>query len=313
MIGFIKMKLKKIQLSRKASRNIFIIVMLAYPVLQFALFWGYVNFNTIVLTFQKFSWTTGDYVYAGIQNYKSVIDDFINSESTKRMLTNSLLYMPVTCFISLPLSLIFSYFLSKKVPLNNFFRVVFFLPSILPIVVLTMTYSFFFDPNLGPVNTILKEVFKMNPADIPSWFGSYPTNQYMIFLYCIWAGLGFNILLMSSAISRIPKEIIEYGKIEGISMFKEFWNVIIPLTWPTITTTFLLGCTSVFTVMLQPLLLTPENPYTNTIALSIYNSVIKGGNLSYFATFGIVVSLLGTPLILLIRKVFTNIYADVEY
>jgi ABC-type sugar transport system permease subunit len=106
---------------------------------------------------------------------------------------------------------------------------------------------------------------------------------------------------------------MEFGKLEGISMAQEFWHVIIPLTWPTITTTFLLGCTSVFGVMLQPLLLTPENAYTNTIALSIYNSVTKGGNLSYFATFGIVLSLLGTPFIMLIRKAFTRIYADVEY
>jgi ABC-type sugar transport system permease subunit len=287
--------------------------MLAYPVIQFILFWGYVNFDTILLTFQKFSWTTGKYVFTGLQNYKSVFDDLLHSESTRRTIKNSLLYMPVTCFISLPLSLIASYFLSMKMPLSKFFRVVFFLPSILPIVVLTMSFSFLFDSNLGPVNTILKEVFKMNPVDIPSWFGSYPTNQYMIFLYCIWAGLGFNILLMSSAISRIPQEIIEYGKIEGINMVQEFFKVIIPLTWPTITTTFLLGCTSVFGVMLQPLLLTPDNPFTNTIALSIYNSVTKGGNMSYFATYGIVLSLIGTPFIMIIRKVFTSIYADVEY
>lgn len=308
-----KLAIPHIEIDKKFKKNLFIIGMLFYPVLQFALFWGYVNLDTIILTFQKFSWSNGTYVWSQFQNYKEVIDDLLHSESTHMMLRNSLLYLPITCFISLPLSLIFSYFLNKKVPMSKFYRVVFFLPSILPIVVLTMTFSFLFDPNLGPVNTILKEIFFMNAADIPSWFGSYPTNQMMIFVYCIWAGLGFNILLMSSAIARIPAEIIEYGKIEGITMWKEFTKVIIPMIWPTITTTFLLGCTSVFTVMLQPLLLTPDNPYTSTIALSIYNAVNNGGNLSYFATFGIVVSLLGTPMILLIRKVFISQYDGVEY
>ncbi|MDO9628867.1 MAG: sugar ABC transporter permease [Acholeplasmataceae bacterium] len=300
-------------LNRHAKKRIFIIVMLAYPLLQFILFWGYVNFDTILLTFKSFSWTTGNYTFVGFQNYRSVINDILNNESTKRMLFNSLLYMPINSFVILPLSLIFSYFLYKKIPLSGFFRVVYFLPSILPIVVLTMTFGFIFDSNLGPVNSILKSVFAIPTADIPSWFGSYPTSQIMILVYCVWAGLGFNILLLSGAIARIPTELIEYGELEGITLFQELKNVVIPLIWPTITTTFLLGCTAVFTVLLQPLLLTPDNPYTNTIALSIYNSVIRNGNMAYFATFGIVVSLIGTPIIMGIRRAMSKAYQDVDY
>lgn len=306
-------KKKRKKLSSKTKRKIFIIAMLAYPILQFAVFWGYVNFDTIKLSFQTFSWSTGEYTFAGLQNYKTVIHDIFNNESIRRLIINSLLYMPINSFVILPISLIFSYFFFKKVPWSNFYRVVFFLPSILPIVVLTMSFSFLFDSNLGPINTILQDVFGMHPASIPSWFGEYPTSQMMIFVYCIWAGLGFNILLLSGAVNRIPKELIEYGELEGITMYQEFTKVVVPLIWPTITTTFLLGCTAVFTVMMQPLLLTPDNPYTNTIALSIYNSVIKNGNLSYFATFGIIVSLVGAPIIMLIRKLLSKLYPDVDY
>ena len=300
-------------MNRHTKRKIFILVMLAYPLLQFILFWGYVNFDTILLTFKNFSWSTGEYAFVGIQNYKSVISDILGNESTKRMLFNSLLYMPINSFVILPLSLVFSYFLYKKIPLSGFFRVVYFLPSILPIVVLTMTFGFIFDSNLGPINSILKSVFAIPSADIPSWFGSYPTSQIMILVYCVWAGLGFNILLLSGAIARIPTELIEYGELEGITLFQELKNVVIPLIWPTITTTFLLGVTAVFTVLLQPLLLTPDNPYTNTIALSIYNSVVRNGNMAYFATFGIVVSLIGTPIIMAIRRGMSKLYQDVDY
>jgi ABC-type sugar transport system permease subunit len=297
------------------GRTLFIILMLAYPILQFALFWGYVNIGTIILTFQKFSWNTGKYIFNGFNNYKQVFIKLFTDKMTQQMMINSLLYMPVTCFIILPLSMIFSYFLYKKVPLSGVFRVIYFLPSILPIVVLTMVFSFVFDPRLGPANSIVQGIFNIFGSKqlIPSWFGSYPTNQIMIYVYCIWAGLGFNILLLTGAIQRIPREVIEFGELEGISFFQEFKHVIVPMIWPTVTTTFILGITSVFTVMMQPMLLTPGNPDTNTISLMIYNSVIRDDNIAYTATFGILISLIGLPVILLIKKGMNNLYKGVDY
>lgn len=287
--------------------------MLAYPILQFLVFWLFVNFDSITLTFKRFSWDTGTYVYKGFVNYKNVIDNILHQQSTQQILIVSGSYFIVSCFVTLPLSLLLAYFLYKKIPCASFFRVVYFLPSILPVVVLTMTYQFMFDPNLGPINDILKAIFHLQPAQIPSWFGEYPTMQIIILLYCVWAGLGYNILLLSGSINRIPSEIIEYGKLEGLNMWQEFTKVIIPLTWPTISTTFILGCTSVFTVMMQPLLLTPNSPQTVTIALSIYNAVLQNRDLAYFTTFGLLLSIIGMPIILLIKKGLSKIYEDVEF
>lgn len=306
---------KKTPLKKKTKQRIFIILMLAYPVLQFLLFFGYVNFDTILLTFQKFSWSEGKYIYSGFDNYGMFFDRVFNDPWTRRTIINSLFYMPVNSLIILPLSMAFSYFLFKKVPLSGFFRVVYFLPSILPIVVMTMAFSFTFDSNLGPVNDIYKWFFGMFDSNVivPSWFGSYPTNQIMIFVYGIWVGLGFNIILMTAAIARIPEELMEYGQLEGIGFFREFRTIVVPLIWPTVVTTFVLGMTSVFTALLQPLFLTPTSPDTNTIALAIYNSVMQNENIAYMATFGLVLSLIGLPIILLTRNTLSKFYAEVDY
>src|SRR5690554_5454357 len=295
---------KKRELKFKTKQKIFIFLMLLYPVLQFTLFFGYVNIDTILLTFKKFSWSKGDYVFSGFDNYFMIFDRFFNDKPTQRLLFNSFLYMPINSFVILPLSMAFSYFLFKKIPLSGMFRVIYFLPSILPIVVLTMVFSFTFDSNLGPINEIYRFLFSRGDPNfvVPSWFGSYPLNQNMIFIYSVWAGLGFNIILMTGAIARIPEELIEYGQIEGISFFKEFIHIIMPLIWPTIVTIFMLGMTAPFIVMLQPLLLTPTSPDTNTIALMIYNSVLRNENIAYIATFGIIVSLIGLPIIILTRN-----------
>lgn len=307
----LKEKLKK----KKYVRIIFMVVMLAIPVSQFLIFWGYVNIGTIVLTFQRFSWTTGKYDFVGLLNYKTVITNILSDATTQRRLLNSFLYMPLSCFVILPLSMLFSYFLFKRVPLNGFFRIIYFLPSILPIAVLTMVFSFMFDSTLGPINMLVRMWLSfVDPGAVaPTFFGQYPNNQIMIMLYCVWVGLGFNIILVNAAITRIPRELIEVGEIEGISFIKEFTHIIVPLIWPTVTTTFMLGVTSIFTVMLQPLLLTPGSVDTQTISLVIYQMVLRNEGLPEIATFGLVCSLLGLPLVLLIRNTMSNFYKEVSY
>ncbi len=298
-------------LNRKKQKTIFICVMLAFPLVQLFIFWFLVNVNTIIMSFQEFDWLTGKYIFNGFDNFIRVFQEIGGtSQVTQRTVINSVLYLPITCFISLPLSILFSYFLYKKVPGSAAFRVIFFLPSIIPVAVLTMAFSFSFDATLGFVNPILRALGVQN---IPSWFGQYPNNQIMIFAYCIWAGLGTNIVLISGAIGRIPIEIMEYSKLEGVSKTRELFQIAIPLVWPTITTTFVLGCTSVFTVMMQPLMLTPGNSDTLTIALMIYNGVLNGRNLPYYSAFGLALSVIGVPIILVIKWALGKVYADVEY
>lgn len=254
--------------------------------------------------------TFGKTIFAGLLQYKAVINNILHNDATQRMLLNSILYLPVT-LLELCLSIVFSYFLYKKMPLSNVFRVIYFLPSIIPIVVLTFVFSFVFDSSYGLINPLLHT---LGVTNVPNWFGVYPLNQTMIFVYCIWAGLGYNIILLSGAISRIPESVIEYGRLEGISYARELFQVVIPLIWPTISTIVVLACTSVFTVMLQPLMLTPGNSSTNTIALTIYNGVLAGeAKYPYLSAFGLCISAIGIPVIMTIRKLVEKPFSDVEY
>lgn len=254
--------------------------------------------------------TFGKTIYAGFLQYKSVINNFLHNEATQRMLLNSILYLPVT-LLELTLSIVFSYFLYKKMPLAGMFRVIYFLPSIIPIVVLTFVFSFVFDSSNGLINPLLH---MLGVSDVPNWFGVYPLNQTMIFVYCLWAGLGYNIVLLSGAISRIPEGVIEYGRIEGISYWRELFQVVIPLIWPTISTIVVMACTSVFTVMMQPLMLTPGNSSTNTIALTIYSGVLAGeAKYPYLSAFGLLISAIGIPIIMTIRKLVEKPFSDIDY
>lgn len=141
-----KKKRKKMTKKRK-KELIFVAVLLAYPVLQFLLTWIFVNSYSIIMAFQHIS-LEGKTSFAGFDNFVEVIKRLFNPNLGSvtvgghkipynlMIVINSLGYGIITIFISLPLALICSYFLSKKMPLANVFRVIFFLPNIISTVAL---------------------------------------------------------------------------------------------------------------------------------------------------------------------------------
>ncbi|MDR1094480.1 MAG: sugar ABC transporter permease [Clostridiales bacterium] len=297
---------------RSAAKAAFVSVMLAYPVLHFAVTWGYVNFNAIWSSFTRYDIFADGNVFNGFLNYRMLWNRITADESTRTMLLNSFLYFPVTCFVSLPLSVVFSYFLFKKIPGGGAYRVIFYLPSILPIAVLTMSFRFAFGPD-GFIDPILKAA-GIQP---PLWFGSSSLTPRMIFAYCVWAGLGFNIVLLSGAMSRVPKEIAEYGRLEGVGFARELFQIMIPLVWPTVVTSFVLGMSSVLTVYLQPYFLMGSSataPFgTGTISLYIFNNYSSDIQGPYLAAFGLFCSVCYVPFILLARWFMNRFFKDVDY
>ena len=153
---------KKKKLSKRRKKElIFIIVLLAYPVSQFLLTWIFVNSYSIILSFQKIS-MEGDVSFAGFENFiyviKRIFDPDLGAVTIREnvripnnllVVINSLGYGLITIFISLPLALVASYFLSKKMPLANVFRVIFFLPNIISVVALVYAFRMQLDSTSG--------------------------------------------------------------------------------------------------------------------------------------------------------------------
>ncbi len=298
----------------KPTRTIFIIAMLAYPVLHFLIFWVYINSNAVYLTFTRYSWATGEFVFSAADpfiNYKMWISQIKSNPTIQNMLKTSLGYFPVTCLISLPLSLIFSYFLFKKIPGSKVYRVIFYLPSILPVAVLAMSFRFAFG-NDGFINPLL-EAIGITP---PTWWGNSSLTPYMVFLYCIWAGLGFNIVVYSGAMSRIPEELLEYNRLEGVGPFRELFTIVTPLIWPTLTTTFISGMAAVLTVYQQPyfLMMSTSGAYnTGTINLYIFANYANTLQIPQIASLGLLCTAVWVPFIFLARWLLNKFHNDVDY
>ena len=150
-------KAKKKLTKRKLSEYIFCYGMLLLPIVQFCIFYVWVNANSIAMAFQEFdgySDSGGEIFKWSLYNFKLFFDEWGNSSSMViSALKNTLRYFAAgVCMI--PVSFIVAYFLYKKIWGYKFFRVVFFLPSIISAVLFVTVYKKLIDYG-GPLDMLL--------------------------------------------------------------------------------------------------------------------------------------------------------------
>ena len=316
--GDLSFKPKKKRKKIDVSRTVFIIVLMIIPIIHFLVFTIYINLNTITLSFQT-RLQNGDYVINAnpFKNYMDFFHDISLPYSTfPTAIKNSLMYFLLNDIVIVPLSIVLTYFLYKKVFLHQAFRVIFYLPCIVSMVVMVMSYRFMFDSTFGVIDPLLTALGLEELIPEFGWFGTKSTANGVIVGYCIWAGLGGNFILLASAMARIPEDVIEAGKLDGVGFFRELFSITIPLIGTTLATLYMQGTTVIFTFFLQVKLLTNGGPNgsTGTIMLHIVES-IKGNtfDLSDAATVGMIVAIVGTPIVLVTRFIVDKIFPAYEY
>ena len=295
---------------RRYKDYAFVAILLAYPVLQFVISWAFVNIGSLRLAFIRVDRAGNFAEFVWFDNFIRVVRNLFTSPENNTgipwlnnnlaVVFNSLGYAVITIFISLPLSMLFAYFLDKKMPLANVFRVIFFLPTIIPVVALTMSFAL-----------PLKNIISLD------MFTTWPKGQLYVYLYCIWAGLGYNVVLLSGAIGRIPKEIYESAQLDGAGYFTEFWKITVPLVWPTIVTLVVVGLTNVLTLYLQPYLLAngSDSWVTSTIAMEIFLGASGGNEVQFpqFAAKGLLFSVIWAPIVMLVRNRMSKKFDGIDF
>lgn len=300
--------------------------MLSISFLHFAIFWVYVNFDTVRLTFFRFDEIQNEYVYNGFKNYADMIKyTFIEVRvSDWNTFWNTFRAIIINVAI-LPLAVITAYAFYKKVYAEKAFRVIFYLPSIISIVVqcsaflaMFKTYTYNGEEFYGPYN----QFFRMF-GYAPQWLsvGSEGDTMWpLIYAFSIIAGLGTNVILMSSAMLRIPSSITEAAELDGCGYYRELFTITIPLIMPTITTWLTMILTSVFGFVMQPMLLTEGARGTDsrfyTIPWAIFDQVQNGAakaTIPAAATLGIVLSAIVLPIVAFVRWLCNKFTPDVSF
>lgn len=139
-----------------------------------------------------------------------------------------------------------------------------------------------------------------------------------IMFYTVWTGLGINMILYQGAMSRIPEEVVEAGRLDGISWVREFFAITLPMIWPTLSMTIILTFTGLFSAG-GPILLFSEAGATlganktTTLSFYIYCLTWSSKQYEYPAALGFVFTLASLPVVFGIRFLMAKIDPEVEY
>jgi raffinose/stachyose/melibiose transport system permease protein len=166
--------------------------------------------------------------FAGFQNY---IDLFIhNTDSFPLTVLHSLLFVLVSVFIQLPISLIFALLITSGIKKEGFFRTVFFIPVIISTVVIGQLWMKIYNPDYGLLNVFLRGIGLDNLTQV--WLGDTKTVFAAACVPILWQYVGYHLLLLYAAIKSIPPDVFEAAKIDGATGLQQALHITIPLMKP---------------------------------------------------------------------------------
>ena len=209
-------KPKKNRLGVTQKKSLWFILLMLIPALYGIFRYVFINVNSILIAFSDAS--TGEVT---LRYFRDLFEEMGRSDSTIfKALLNTFKFFGVGV-LKLFLSYIIAYFLYKKILLYKGFRFLFFLPSLVAPVVNITIYVRIIGVN-GAIHQLTGYA-----ENFPALLSNADTTILMILLYdLLFAGLGANFLILLGAMNRIPTEILESGKMDGCSAWREFWQLI---------------------------------------------------------------------------------------
>lgn len=213
---------------RKREKNLFILVCLLPALILFFTFLIYPTIQVFRMSMFKWGGFSNNQQFVGLDNFKILWQD----ENFFRTIQNTILLIVVVTLFTVVLAVLFAAILStEKIRGNNFFRIIFYIPNILSIVVIAGIFSAIYDPKAGLLNAVLPEAWNK------LWLGDQSIVIYSLVFALIWQAIGYYMVMYMAGMANIPASLYEAADLDGAGKIGKFFNVTLPLIWNSIRTT----------------------------------------------------------------------------
>lgn len=219
-------------MNEKKQKKVFITLCLLPATLLVLIFMVYPTINVFFMSLFKWGGYSAEKTFVGLDNFKTLIKDL----AFFRSFQNTILLIVIVTIFTLALALIFASILTReKFKGVNLFRIIFYIPNILSIVVIAAIFSAIYDPSSGLLNNLLSAVRLENLQQL--WLGNQKIVIYSIGAALIWQAIGYYMVMYMASMASIPESLYEASALEGASAIQQFFTITLPLTWSTIRTT----------------------------------------------------------------------------
>ena len=278
-------------------RTGFILLCVAPAVILFTIFMVVPTFNVFRLSLYQRSTFNPNEVFIGLKNFQMLLKDATFIRSMQNML---LLIVMVTIF-TMGTALVFAGILTReKLKGQDFYRIVFYIPNILSVVVISGIFSAIYDIDRGLLNSILNLFGKEGIL----WKGEEHIIMSLV-IAMVWQAIGYYMVMYMASMSAVPGSLYESAGLDGADRFTQFFQITIPLIWTNIRTTltfFIISTINMAFLFVSAMTGGGPNNASNVALLYMYNQKNLGGGYGYAMAIGVVIFLGSFGLSALVNK-----------
>ena len=218
---------------RTRSDKIFDFTMAGVPTIYFFIFFLLPCIAGLFVSLTDFGGYSLKFDFVGLRNYTKL---FKNRAFLKSIINYFKLYAG-TLLVCFPLAMVSAIALvkSKKLKEKGIYRILFFFPSTVPMLIIAIMWMTMYNPSFGVLNTLLQKV-GLEPVQ---WLASSKVVMYAILLVVVWRQLGFYLVYFMAAVSNVPSDIYEAAMLDGATEVQQAFRITIPLIWDNIRTSML--------------------------------------------------------------------------
>lgn len=243
-----------------------IISFLAPALLVFSVFIFLPVIKTLYLSFYDWNMLGANKNFVGFKNYSEILSILGISKS----FINTIIYIILLLIFNFVLPYILAYVLGILVnKFQGIYRSLIFFPSIISLVVGTLVFLWILNPLSGPIAYL----YKLFGSSSPFWFKTNGLVIVTLSLITSWKMFGYNLILLLAGIFEVPLELLESAKIDNLTNWQIFKNIVIPMTSSTslyvMVVTIVYGLQQIFIPINVVTQGGPNNGSTNLI-YSIY-------------------------------------------
>lgn len=255
------------------------------------------------MAFQRYDVLSNKFTWAGWDNFKQIFRNFQEKSYMWSAVKNSLIFFVVT-LCTMFVATMFSFYIYKKRWFSGVFRVALFIPHIVATITFIIMFKYFTE------NAYPEIIYKLT-GNYPHGLISDPkTAKITIMFFCVFIGFGTQTLMFTSAMSEISESITEAAQLDGITPFKEYFYVVMPMIYPTLVTFIIVNVVGIFTSQMQlfGFFGTDADYSLYTIGYMLYSGIKKASmsEYSYLAALGLFFTIVSVPVTLVIKKLLNK-------
>ena len=288
-------------MNRKSAQRRVVFACLSTATFLLALFIFIPTVNVFRMSLYRMGGITNKQTFVGFENFKNLMGD----KNFLQAMQNSILIIVMVTLCTIVLAVLFATLLQRgNFKGNNFFRVVFYIPNILSIVVIAGIFGAIYNPSTGLLNTFLRAIGLGGLAS--QWMAESNIVIYSGIFALVWQAIGYYMVMYMSSMASIPPDYYEAASLDGATELQMFSKITFPFIWSNIRTTltfYIISTINLSFLFVQIMSDGGPNGKTEVFLNYMYKQAYGNGAYGYGMAIGVVVFIFSFALSGIINKI----------